>query len=166
MAFFSKKKVWNLAIFVTIIALVITLDQILKAVFIDSHFEVLGDFLWISSITNDGAAFGLFAGARWLFVGLSFPILGVIIWIVLCEKVSNHKFFIITLGLLFSGIVGNLIDRIFLGYVRDFFWFKFWPNFGIFNIADIALVTGCAMLIFYILFDNIIFKKKSIQPQE
>ena len=68
------------------------------------------------------------------------------------EKCKNTKFNMIGLGILLGGIVGNLLDRVLFGYVRDFldiYIFKY--NFPIFNIADICIVLGVIMLIISIL---------------
>jgi len=129
----------------------VLLDQLTKLWLYGKSFSLLGDFLWVESTFNKGAAFGSFAGARWLFIGLAVPVLAIIIYLVISKKLGGTKFLGITLGMLFGGIVGNLIDRIFLAGVRDFIYFKF-INFAIFNIADAFITIGTIMLIVYIIF--------------
>ena len=51
-----------------------------------------------------------------------------------------------------AGALGNVIDRFFLGYVVDFIRFAFWNRFPTFNVADIAITVGVALLVIYILF--------------
>ena len=117
-------------------------------------------------IKNPGAAFGMLSEHRWVFMVLScvaIVIIGVYVaysaYIVkkplpLMERVS--------LGLLFGGGIGNMIDRIRLGYVVDFIDFQF-VKFYVFNIADAAVCVGCALLILYVLINDFfaIRKKKT-----
>lgn len=142
----------NLWITISIAVAIIAIDQITKVVFINSSFSLLGDFLWVESEINYGAAFGIFKGARWWFVGFSFPVLFLLFYFLFSGRFSTHPMFQFSLGLLIAGIIGNLADRIFLGYVRDFLYFKFVKNFAIFNVADASLVVGCALVVIFILF--------------
>ena len=66
------------------------------------------------------------------------------------RKLANMAF--LSLALVASGGIGNLIDRIAQGYVVDFIRFAFWERFPTFNVADIAITVGVAMLVIYILF--------------
>ena len=101
----------------------------------------------LTHITNTGAAFGLFQGQ-------SFPL--TIVALVGVAALLLYAFFIyrrfpfldnrlvwVSLGLVLGGTVGNLIDRLRLGYVTDFIDFGFWPAF---NIADSAVVVGVIIL--------------------
>lgn len=65
-------------------------------------------------------------------------------------KMANMAF--LSLILVVSGGVGNLIDRVAQGYVVDFIRFAFWNRFPTFNVADIAITVGVALLVIYILF--------------
>ncbi len=143
-----KKFRLNLILFFLISALVICLDQTTKFCFEGVQKKLIGNFLWISSVHNDGAAFGTFSGARWWFVAFSFIAIAVLFYILFAKKISQSTTFVISLSLLFSGIVGNLIDRIYFGYVRDFIDFKF-SNFAVFNFADSALTIGCCILVVF-----------------
>ena len=131
--------------------LAVLADQLTKLWLYGKSVSLIGDFLWVESIFNTGAAFGSFSGARWFFIGLSVPVMALLIYLVISKKMGNSKFLGITLGMLLGGIVGNLIDRIFLAGVRDFIYFKS-INFAIFNIADAFITIGTIMLIIYVLF--------------
>ena len=69
----------------------------------------------------------------------------IIIWY-LCTMGKN-RYERISGGLIIGGAIGNYIDRLFRGYVVDFLDFKVWP---VFNIADIAIVLGCIIMIIYL----------------
>ncbi len=123
------KKFFLISIFIII------LDQITKIVFTNKHF------LFINYTTNTGAAFSLFQNQIVLLTIISFLVAIFIFFLAKKEKKLR-----IPLSFLFAGTIGNLIDRLFLGHVRDFIDFQVWP---IFNIADSFNVIG-VLLIFYL----------------
>jgi len=108
--------------------ILITLDQIVKYITPGSK--------------NYGAAFGILQGYRILFI-----IVGIIV-VFLVVYYRNRLENIGLYGglLLLSGTIGNLIDRIFLGYVRDFIDLGFWPSF---NLADSYSTIGAILLVIY-----------------
>ena len=138
-----------LSIIISVIAIII--DQLTKILLYGKSFSLIGDFLWVQTAFNDGAAFGMLGGARWFFIVLSIPVIAIIIYFIVTKKLGNTKFLGITFGLLLGGIIGNLIDRIFLGGVRDFIYFKS-INFAIFNFADAFICVGVVLLVIFILF--------------
>ncbi|MBK8183092.1 MAG: lipoprotein signal peptidase [Candidatus Competibacteraceae bacterium] len=100
---------------------------------------------------NTGAAFSFLAGAggwqRWFFLGLGFAVsAGLLAW--LYRLKSNEKWLAAALSLVLAGALGNLIDRLWLGKVIDFIelYYDRW-YFPVFNIADIAINIGAALLI-------------------
>lgn len=101
---------------------------------------------------NDGAAWGMFSGKQTLLIGATaVMLLAIIIYMaVKRKKIPNMAFF--ALALVVSGGIGNLIDRVAQGYVVDFIRFAFWNRFPTFNVADIAITVGVALLVVYILF--------------
>lgn len=129
----------------------VVIDQLTKLWFYGSAFSVLGDFLWVQSTFNDGAAFGLFGGARWFFIILSIPVIAGLIYCLISKILGDSPFLGVTLGLMAGGIIGNVIDRIILGGVRDFIYFKS-INFAIFNFADAFICVSVALLAIYLLF--------------
>ncbi|MDM8520859.1 signal peptidase II [Anaerolineales bacterium HSG6] len=97
-------------------------------------------------ITNTGAAFGMFSQFGGLFTIIGVLVIGAII--TLHHHLPTEIFWIrLSLGLLLGGAMGNFIDRISRGYVVDFIDIGFWP---IFNIADLAIVCGVAILSYHL----------------
>jgi len=113
----------------------------------ESLFEV--GFFRLTRIHNTGAAFGLFQGQSFLLTIIASVAVAALL---LYTLFFHHKFpFLdnrlgkLALGLVLGGTVGNLIDRIHLGYVTDFIDFNLWPAF---NIADSAVVVGIIILVY------------------
>lgn len=116
------------------------------------------DVLALTYVQNDGAAFSSFSGAKWFLIGLtSLMIVGLIIYAVLDK--NKHPFMMISIASVIAGGIGNLIDRIRMGYVIDYLDVKLF-NFAVFNFADICVVLGAICLIVYILF----IEKKENDP--
>ena len=99
---------------------------------------------------NTGVAFSLFDGGRWFFIALTLAVTVLCIIYMYKGKGQSNLWLFWSLGVIVSGAIGNLIDRIFLGYVIDF---------AVFNIADCAVTLGTISLMAYLLFD--IFKKEN-----
>lgn len=140
------------------IALILILDQVtkfaakikLKPV---NNIDLIQGYFSLSYVENRGAAFGIFRGNRMLLVGVTSLVTIFIIYYIIKYKNIN-KYFRLSLILIAAGAIGNLIDRITLGYVVDFFHFYIrdifdWP---VFNIADISVVCGTILLALNILF--------------
>jgi len=106
--------------------------------------------LHLTYVRNEGAAFGLFPGRQPVFIVTSFLVLFVIAAFWRRTRPAQWPV-VIALGLVAAGAVGNLIDRVVLGYVTDFFEFGF-IEFPVFNVADSCIVVGVAILMFWILF--------------
>ncbi|MDO4774638.1 MAG: signal peptidase II [Aerococcaceae bacterium] len=129
---------------------VILLDQTVKnwiVASLDLHQSMPGvarlfDFY---HIRNEGASWGMLAGQRWLFILLTLAVVVYIIHLLITHK-RERKLFYVAYGLLLGGAVGNLIDRIRLGYVIDMFRLQF-MEFPIFNVADVALTLGVVCLL-------------------
>lgn len=140
-----------------ICAVIIIVDQVTKYCIYGMSYSVIGDFLWVESTLNTGASFGMFKDGTIFFILFSIPMVVIMFYLIISKKWDYGKFFKITLGVLLGGTIGNLIDRIFIGGVRDFIYFKS-INFAIFNVADIAITIATIMLIIYVLIA--MFKKK------
>ena len=145
----------SLALWLALAALVILLDQATK-VMIVRHLQ-LGDslFIWpwfdIVRAHNLGAAFSFLHGAsgwqRWLFVALG-AVASVVI-VVLLRRHGGQRVFCAALAFILGGALGNVVDRLWHGYVVDFLqvhhggWY-----FPAFNLADSAITLGAALLIY------------------
>jgi signal peptidase II len=137
-------------------AVVVVIDQLTKS-YIAQHF---GEYefvrilpvLDITRMHNVGAAFSFLASAsgwqRWVFIGLAVTVsIGIIIWLARLPRTAN-RLLACGLALVLGGAVGNVIDRIRLGFVIDFIHFH-WDRayFPAFNVADSAITVGAACLL-------------------
>lgn len=129
------------------------IDQVSKTVLdaFQTNHTVIDGILNIRIDYNPGSSFGLWADKDWaqtFFIILTVVVLLAGLLFVLIQK-PKGKWLNSCIALLFSGTIGNFIDRIAFNQVRDFIDVPFFANF---NIADSCLCVGAFMLIFYILF--------------
>ncbi len=123
---------------------VVFLDQLTKTLFTNKQYSILG-FPIISYTENSGAAFSILEGYRLFFIALA--VVALVVLFYYASKINRKDTYLhVTLGILIGGIIGNLIDRIILGYVRDFVYLKIWPTF---NIADASMFIAIGLLIIY-----------------
>jgi signal peptidase II len=143
--------------------LVVILDQITKAYishhYLEFEFTKVLPVLDITLMHNVGAAFSFLASAsgwqRWLFIGLAVVVsLALIVWLIRMRG-GAHRLLAAGLALVLGGALGNVIDRIRLGYVVDFIHFH-WDTayFPAFNVADSAITVGAACLLLDAMFDK------------
>ena len=116
-------------------------------------------------VENTGMAFSMMSDMT-LVLTVASGVLTVVMGVLLWKLKSRGRFLCISLSLIMAGAIGNLIDRIFAGFVVDFIEFAF-VNFAVFNVADICVCVGTAMLVIYILFsaDRKKEEKKSGQSE-
>ncbi len=98
---------------------------------------------------NEGMAFGMLQNGRWIFIVFTIIILVVLVVYMIKTK-PKSKFLLASLSLIIGGGLGNLIDRIFYGYVIDYIQLSFFSP--VCNFADYCITAGTVMLIIYILF--------------
>lgn len=116
--------------------------------------DFIDGFLDFTFIYNDGGAWGILGGNRWLLLGSTAVIMTVLIIMLIKDRLKSKLFFWAAC-LVISGGLGNMIDRIFRsGKVVDFIHATF-IDFPIFNIADCAVVIGAGLLILYFVLDII-----------
>ncbi len=150
------KKIIFLMIFF-IVLLILFLDQIskslvVKTLLLHQSIPVIKGIFHITLIHNRGAAFGILKNYAYLFIVISIASI-ILISLTLLSR-QRHKItslYTISLGLILAGAAGNLIDRIFLGYVIDFLDFRIWP---VFNVADSAISVGAVLLGWCVLFSK------------
>jgi signal peptidase II len=140
------------------IALIVIFDQITKFAAKNilkpvSNIDLIPGYFSLSYVENRGAAFGIFRGNKILLIGLTSLVTIFILYYIITNKNLN-KYFKLSLIFIAAGAIGNLIDRITLGYVVDFFHFYIknifdWP---VFNIADMSVVCGTILLVLNIIF--------------
>ncbi|NLC06385.1 MAG: signal peptidase II [Syntrophomonadaceae bacterium] len=138
--------------FWTIAAVALAADQIIKYL-VQTHLipweslPIIPGILHLTYVRNPGAAFGMFANWTWVFVLVGLAVIGLLVF--LYPRIANQgRLFQLALALEVGGATGNLIDRLRFGAVIDFIDFRVWP---VFNIADMAIVTGAVLLAYTIL---------------
>ena len=120
--------------------------------------SVIKGVLRFTYVENRGAAFGMLSDSRWVFLVGSVLIVALISYIIWKMR-NKNRLFDVTLGLILGGGIGNMIDRIRLGYVVDFIDFCAFPFWKwVFNVADAAVVIGCILLAVVIITDNSLFE--------
>lgn len=136
--------------YIAIIIIIFLIDQISKII-INSTFNlnesvsIIKNFFSLTYTHNYGAAFGIFGGKTIFILIVSFIILAYLLFELFKHQRGSK---ILNTGIIFliGGLLGNLVDRIFLGYVRDFLDFNlFGFDFAIFNIGDTFIVIGAAL---------------------
>lgn len=127
-------------------------DQVTKIIVdhtlsLGGSYAIIDNFFYFTYAHNTGAAWGMLAGKISLFLIVSVvAAIGIIYYFMKSE--SYQKLTRFGLVLVFGGLIGNLIDRLAFGYVRDFIDFIiFGYNFPIFNVADMAITIGMALVI-------------------
>ena len=101
---------------------------------------------------NNGAAWSILEGQMWFFAIVTFIAVPVCLWL-LWKNRNGSRFYSLGLGLIIAGALGNFIDRVRLGYVVDMFRTEF-INFPIFNVADMCLTVGVAIVFIYAIFEE------------
>lgn len=139
-----------------IIAAFVAIDQIIKLLVIE-HLEPIGSltlidgFIQLNYAENTGAAFGSFSGKTSLLsVFTLVVIIAGIVYLMVKKSKIDVEYICITLIL--SGGIGNLVDRVFRGYVVDYIEFLF-LDFAIFNFADILVTCSCFVLAGWLLYE-------------
>ncbi len=136
-------------------AAVVVLDQVTKwlaASFLTKveTVPIIEDVLHLTYLENRGAAFGMLKNNRWVFLVIStVAIIGLIIYLV--KYPPKNKWLLWGLSFIVGGGIGNMIDRIWLGYVVDFIDFRL-INFAIFNTADSFVCIGAVLVLIYVFF--------------
>ncbi len=147
----AKKKWWLYIVELAVIAVILVADLLSKKYvwnFVDQNGvqeNVIGLFNLVK-VKNEGAGFGIFQGKT---IGLT--IITFIVVIAICVylffALKETEWLRISLVFITAGGIGNIVDRIAFGYVRDFIQFSFWDSFPVFNIADSFVTVGAFMLV-------------------
>ena len=149
-----------LATFITIICII--LDQFTKHLVVQNlknnpPMVIIDNLLTFTYLENTGAAFGILKNRRWIFILITIISIFLISYILFKYKNKLQTINTIALSLILGGAIGNLIDRIRLGYVVDFVSMRFFNryNFAVFNLADTFVVIGSIIIIIFILFSDV-----------
>ena len=134
---------------IIIAIIVVILDQLTKYVAASqgySHCSVINNFFYLNYSENTGMAWSLFSGHPYLLAVLG--IVAVLLMVLYLYKNPPKKLESIIFGFIIGGAIGNLIDRLFLGYVRDFLdFYIFGYDYPIFNVADSFICVGVFLLL-------------------
>ena len=143
---------------------IVAADQITKLLVLANiplfgHANAIPGLFHLTYVQNTGAAFSSFEGMRWMFVAL-FALLTVLIFVEYFKKPMPFTTFERwCIAAIYGGGLGNVIDRVRLGYVVDMIEVDF-INFPVFNVADCFITCGCIAMIVHMIFFNKEFWKE------
>ena len=137
----SPKSIVNNCIWVISVVFIVLLDQITKNLVVNNmelhdEISVIKDFFNLYYVRNKGAGLGILSDSRWVFMTLTSVIIVVCILLLVFDY-FKHWLADISLIFVLGGGIGNMIDRIFLGEVVDFFQFQIKFFDFIFNVEDV-----------------------------
>ncbi|MDO4265747.1 MAG: signal peptidase II [Eubacteriales bacterium] len=139
---------------VVILVLADQLTKYLAVLFLKGQdpVSVLPGILLLLYTENTGAAFGILKGKQWFFYAVALiVVIGVTFFLSRLPRKKRYLPLYLDFCFIAAGAIGNVIDRMRLGYVVDFIYFK--PiDFPVFNVADIYITCACAVLVFLFMF--------------
>ncbi len=141
-------------IYIAICAVILILDIITKIWATDVLKSLVTIPLWqnvfhLTYVENTGAAFGSFQGNRVFLVAVTLVAIGA--GSVFLFKNRKKSLLSVSMAFILGGALGNLLDRVFRGFVVDMLDFRL-INFPVFNVADIFVCLGAALIVIYIIF--------------
>lgn len=148
---FLSKELLMVYILSGIFIFFIAMDQLSKSLAVNMLGQVgavqsfIPHFIRFEYRENTGMAWGLLPNARVYFIIVTLILAAFLVFLLVRYKKLLPKLSKVALTVILSGAIGNLIDRIFLGYVRDFIAFDF-IEFPVFNIADCCVTIGAVLL--------------------
>ena len=150
--------------YILLILAIVIADQVTKWLVVENialhgHVDFLPGVLSFTYTQNTGAAWSAFEGQHWLFALVMLVFIGFIIWEFPKKKMPFTTFERWLMISILAGGIGNMIDRLRLGYVVDMIEVEF-MNFAVFNVADIFITCGCFLLIAHLIFFNKAFWKE------
>ena len=134
------------------------LDQLTKFLVVENislygHVEFIPDVLSFTYVQNTGAACSSFRGMQWLFLVVFIVFTAGVVWEFSKKKMPFTTFERWCIAAIYAGGLGNMIDRLRLGYVVDMVKTEF-MNFPVFNVADCFITCGCVLLLVHLFFFN------------
>lgn len=146
------------------ILVIVALDQISKYATVTSitmggRMEAIPGLFHFTYVRNTGAAFSTLQGQRWLFIVIYALFLLFFLWMILKKPLPFTKLEYWAMAAILGGGLGNLIDRIRLGYVVDMICTDF-ITFPVFNVADCFVTCGAILLFIHLIFWNKAFWKE------
>ena len=137
---------------------IVAVDQWVKYLVVQNialfgHVDAIPGLFHLTYVQNTGAAFSSFEGMRWLFVGLFAALTVAIVWEYFKKPMPFTKFERWCIAAIYGGGLGNMIDRVRLGYVVDMIETTF-IEFPVFNVADCFITCGCILLMAHLILWN------------
>lgn len=150
--------------YVLFVAGIVVTDQWVKYLVVQNialfgHVDAIPGLFHLTYVQNTGAAFSSFEGMRWLFVALFAALTVAVVWEYFKKPMPFTKLDRWCLAAVYGGGLGNVIDRIRLGYVVDMIDVDF-MEFAVFNVADCFIVCGSILLMISMIFFNKKFWKE------
>lgn len=147
-----KKQIW---LYFLLATLLVAADQWVKCwtvqnLALNESKTLIPGVVELTHIQNTGASFSILSEHTWLLAILSGLASLLVVFLILRRFFPQHLG-MVALALILGGAVGNLIDRVLLGYVTDMFQLQF-MNFAVFNVADTGIVVGGILLFVYVFF--------------
>ena len=146
-----KKKWWIYLVELAVVAIILVADLLSKQAaweYLENYGvkELIPHFFNLVMVKNMGAGFGIFQGKTVALTVVTFIVV-ICICVYLFFALKESEWLRISLVFVTAGGIGNIVDRIALGYVRDFIQFAFWESFPVFNVADSFVTVGAFMLV-------------------
>ncbi len=165
----KKLSIKKYTLFSVIILLGIGIDQLTKLLAVKflkpiPTFPIIEDVVHLTYVENRGAAFGMLSDSRWVFMLVSsVVIVGMLIF--LYSGLASNLLYEISVAMVISGGIGNMIDRIALGYVVDMLDFRI-IDFAVFNGADSFVCVGAGLLVLALILDIVKESKEAKEKKE
>ena len=142
---------------------IVAVDQLTKFLVVENiplyaDVPLLPGVVQLTYAQNTGAAFSILQGQQWLFALIFAVFTAAIIWVYCKKALPFSKFEWFCIAAIYGGGLGNMIDRLRLGYVIDMIETQF-INFPVFNVADSFITCGCIALMVSLIFFNKAFWK-------
>ena len=158
------KKSLRLLFYCLFAAAVVIADQVTKLLVLDqiplnAYVDAIKGLFHLTYVQNTGAAFSSFQGMRWMFVGIFLLLTAALLFEYFKKPLPFTGFERWCLAAIYGGGLGNVIDRVRLGYVVDMICVDF-IDFPVFNVADIFITCGCFLLMLHLAFFNKTFWKE------
>lgn len=160
MVFCAPRKGYLMIICIALIVLSVALDQLSKWLVVTylpaEGLNLIDGVLRFTYVENRGAAFGMLAEKRWVFIIVStLAIIAMLIYLIKFKP--QNRLLRAALVLIIGGGIGNMIDRVLLGYVVDFIDFYAFPSLWVwvFNIADACVCIGAGLMILYLILSTV-----------
>lgn len=138
-----------IALVIVLSAVIVGIDQLIKYFVLEylvpvGSVNVIDNLLSLVYVENRGAAFGIFQNQVWIFAVITVVMIAFFVYMLISGKIKG-KLFTAAAILIIGGGIGNLIDRIFRGFVVDYLSLSFFPP--VCNFADYCITIGAVLFI-------------------